>query len=422
MNAAFFNFIWNNKPDKVKRIYITQDYQDAGLKMVHLENFIMSLKIRWIDKLLKYDSVDFILLFEKTISPIGKLFNLGTDWTKLLAQKLTNTFWKEVLLSWIKLTALDTVDGNIDILSASIWYNPLISSIPMFLPIWYNRGITMVGDIVNSSLCMLELVDIERKFNFTINFLEYFRVRHLVNKFVLAHKREDYCSIESPPYIPKNICFLILNKSGTRGIYNKINKIDCEMDFQRKWHSDIDLELNRKSWQQKFRICFKTVQNQALIWFQYRILHRILGTQNNLCKMGISKSSTCLLCDNDNETLYHLFFMCPKSKQLWNELEQLIVIKTGFQISFDSESILLGYGFQNLYSVALNTLIIVSKNYIFSNSRKGLELNIRELLSKLKNTYNEQQTIQSLEMQGAKFERSWIQLKTFLLKINPDNL
>ena len=84
-------------------------------------------------------------------------------------------------------------------------------------------------------------------------------------------------------------------------------QIYCPLLFgmtKRKWHSDIDLELNRKSWQQKFRICFKTIHNNAaLLWFQYRILHRILGTQNNLCKMGISKSSTCLLCDNDKETL-----------------------------------------------------------------------------------------------------------------------
>ena len=162
MNGLFFKFIWNNKPDKVKRIYVTQDYQNAGLKMVNLENFISSLKIAWIDKLLRGHQTDYILLFEKTVSTLPKFFKLGSAWANLLAKKITNKFWKEVLLSWEKLVAMDVPDGNTDIMSSPIWYNPMISKIPMFIPAWYNKGVVSVGDILNTTGSVLEIIDIKK--------------------------------------------------------------------------------------------------------------------------------------------------------------------------------------------------------------------------------------------------------------------
>ena len=45
LNGMFFSYIWSNKPDKIKRLYIMQDYQDAGLRMVNLDNFIHALKL-----------------------------------------------------------------------------------------------------------------------------------------------------------------------------------------------------------------------------------------------------------------------------------------------------------------------------------------------------------------------------------------
>ena len=150
-------------------------------------------------------------------------------------------------------------------------------------------------------------------------------------------------------------------------------------DFQRKWHRDIGI-LDIIAWQQKFRICFKTIHDPYYKWFQYRILHRILGTQQSLYKMQISDSSNCLLYKNNQETIIHLFFQCPNSIHLCNQLENVIQEKGSFHIKFNPEDVLLGYSYRNSNSVALNTLIMVTKSYIFSNSRKGLELKMKDLL------------------------------------------
>ena len=61
----FYNFIWDNKPDKIKCKYITQNYKNAGLRMVDLDTFIVSLKLSWIDRIVKSSRKDYMIIFEK---------------------------------------------------------------------------------------------------------------------------------------------------------------------------------------------------------------------------------------------------------------------------------------------------------------------------------------------------------------------
>lgn len=40
LEKLFFQFIWNEKNDKVSRTLLIQKYTDGGLQMVHLESYI----------------------------------------------------------------------------------------------------------------------------------------------------------------------------------------------------------------------------------------------------------------------------------------------------------------------------------------------------------------------------------------------
>ena len=56
LRKLFFNFIWNNKPDRVARTTFYHNYSQGGLKMIHLRSFIKSMKITWIKRILNDDS------------------------------------------------------------------------------------------------------------------------------------------------------------------------------------------------------------------------------------------------------------------------------------------------------------------------------------------------------------------------------
>ena len=53
LNEAFYHFLWDGKPDKIKRNVIINEYGDGGLKMIDLFSFNKSLKTIWIKKYLE---------------------------------------------------------------------------------------------------------------------------------------------------------------------------------------------------------------------------------------------------------------------------------------------------------------------------------------------------------------------------------
>ena len=51
IKEIMYAFIWEGKPEKIKRVILIQDYEKGGLKMIDLEMFIMSLKISWLKRI-----------------------------------------------------------------------------------------------------------------------------------------------------------------------------------------------------------------------------------------------------------------------------------------------------------------------------------------------------------------------------------
>jgi hypothetical protein len=50
LNKLFLNFTWDGKPEKIKRNTLIADFEDGGLKMIHLQQFNAYLKISWVKK------------------------------------------------------------------------------------------------------------------------------------------------------------------------------------------------------------------------------------------------------------------------------------------------------------------------------------------------------------------------------------
>ena len=61
--------------------------------------------------------------------------------------------------------------------------------------------------------------------------------------------------------------------------YSILNENTCDMKFKTKWNEDLGIVTDKCTWQQVFSVCFKTVQEKYFVLVQYRLIHRILGTQ-----------------------------------------------------------------------------------------------------------------------------------------------
>ena len=76
------SFIWGGKPDKIKRSTLIQNYEKRGIKMINIENFIMSLKVTWIKKIL--DSYNNGVLKKKHLK---RLERHGSDFFNAILKK-----------------------------------------------------------------------------------------------------------------------------------------------------------------------------------------------------------------------------------------------------------------------------------------------------------------------------------------------
>ena len=69
-----------------------------------------------------------------------------------------------------------------------------------------------------------------------------------------------------------------------------------------KWEKNLSIMINDEIWKQIFQVCHKSLQNNEYIWFQMRIIYRILGTQSYLAKIHKIEDGTCTRCKSETET------------------------------------------------------------------------------------------------------------------------
>jgi hypothetical protein len=56
INTLMFNFIWDQKPDKINRNILCQNYNNGGLKVIDLKKIVLSLKASWVKRILDKDN------------------------------------------------------------------------------------------------------------------------------------------------------------------------------------------------------------------------------------------------------------------------------------------------------------------------------------------------------------------------------
>ena len=88
--------------------------------------------------------------------------------------------------------------------------------------------------------------------------------------------------------------------------------------------------------------------------------------------------------------------------------------KTGVTIHFNSLNVIMGYLNRDNHFLPINTIIIVTKYYIYLNSRKKIPLNILDLQKKIQETYNEQMLVARLNFFESEFEKKWFSFRNLI--------
>ena len=412
-NNILYKFLWNGKPDKIRRTIVCSNCMQGGLKMINIYNFEKALKVSWVKKLITQPNAQWYKLLEAMYGNIDQIVTFGDKWYSKILLKIHNQFWQNILKDWNILVKIQKPKNNSEIFRNCLWYNSYISGTMPFFPDWYKKGVYLVGDIISPDGNILTIEEIKYKFNFNPNILNYYSIKVKIQDFMSRHKLSGNWTLEKPTY-PFHLDVLFRSKKGCKKFYDIYNDLGTQNDnpiCETMWSklvSNENLEITLKErWESIYKICFYSVLDNNLIWFQYRVLFKILGTKDYLKKLKLNMNSQCLFCKQYEENLEHLFCKCGEVIKLWENVRQWISNKLGFNLIITKLVKILGYLTNDENFWALNLILMVTRKYIFWCSKNGFMLNIYFLQKEIQKTFLEQETLSRVNLRFDQFNRRW---------------
>ena len=127
-------------------------------------------------------------------------------------------------------------------------------------------------------------------------------------------------------------------------------------------------ETFKLDWKKNCLIPYKTTLYTKLRGFQFKILNKILYTNDLLFKLGKVKSPLCGFRQSDLETTEHLLFHCHFVKRFWNEMYVLLKAKHILSKPLKIEEVVFGIC-EDKPNVLLANLIILNGNYCIYYSK-----------------------------------------------------
>ena len=366
-----FQFIWQNKPDKVKRDILILNPEHGGIKAPHITEIIASQKLKWINRLHGNNNKWGNILYKQISNTELLLLSDSSYIREQIIPTLSNVFWKDVFKSWSDylLKMKRHIKTEEELRAQSVWNNDdiKVANKSVYYRSWYKKGVTFINDFIGEDGHILSFVDFNKKYSLTTNFLSYEGMK----RAIMAHAKNQNLQISNVsvrPIYPLHIRY-IKNTLGSKTLYSTLlNSSFVYLPCYTKWERILNCQYNETDWK-----IFNTISNKCtpcthLKWFQYKVIHNILPTKQFLHKIGYLDSPMCSLCKKDVETLDHLFLTCEHASRIWTDLETWMH-SVQIPINFSIEKVILGIKGKNNNPV--NAMILLTKHIIYRSSRNG---------------------------------------------------
>lgn len=412
LESMLYKFLWNNKPDKISRKLIAQDYNQGGLRMIHIENFVKGLKITWIRRMIQTSNeVDWISLFENTHeTSLNLILKRGDSYTYDLSKKSNNKFWKETLLftSQLHSILLNRIKEINDLTNTPIWLNShiKIDGKPILYRTWNVKGIYCIQDLFNIEGAMLSYEQFCNKYDFRTPFTLFMGIKlAILNTWPIL---KDSPIDPFTPNQPVLANILTKDQRGSRTLYDIfMSEINCEKKYELKWKISLNIDENI-CWKQIYISNHEFSRESRLLWFQYRVVHRILATNKLLHNIKLVRNPLCTFCQQEIESLEHLFYYCELVTNLWRNLETIIRTKCRMEVEFSAKTVFLLYDKKRYMN--LNLIIVLTKLYIYKKRFTDKRLQINELKQDIKYYIDLEKYKYRIQGNYKTFVQKWIPL------------
>ena len=170
LNKLFFNFLWNDKREKIKRNTLIGEKSKGGLEMCDVPSFFNSLKIKWITSLCNCKNANWTILPNYFLNIFGDnylIFYMYIDNVKHLPlYESLPEFYKELIRVWVQINK-NKITNNHDnfetVRKQIIWGNKNIkfNGKTLIFKNWIKNKILFVNDLVDENGVLNENNNVE---------------------------------------------------------------------------------------------------------------------------------------------------------------------------------------------------------------------------------------------------------------------
>ena len=335
------------------------------------------------------------------------MFKLGPEYIANNIKFVKNPFWKDVYMSYYNFCSTISSKDAKEIKREYIFFNKKITAggKTLFRRRFLDRGIYTINDVVKSDGTFLSFQNMIDTYGNITNFLDYASIISSIKAYIKNMNINLGTSKLDEPMMPLPLSILLQAKKGCRIIYDRLFDNKRTPTSLEKWHKELNIDVNSQNILSLFKLSFKCCIDTFLQWFQSRINHMILGTNYLLKKINITDNDLCSLCQQEKETIVHLFCICPYVQEFWKNIEILINTHQPIQpINLSSIDIIFG---NKYYSDVLNTILIMCKHYIFKVREADAKPNIEIFKKYILNRYKVDKHIAEINMKKEIFEKKW---------------
>ena len=404
LEKLLYNFLWRGGKDKISRKVMVQNYEFGGCKMIHLDSYVKALKLTWVRRIINGESQWKTIFLELTKCNTVFLMQFGIDYYKKCEKTTKNIFWKEVLKTLMEF-ALQFKQQNVtDILYSPVWYNPKVKmgNQSIFYNKFYQKGFHIIKDFFNENGRFIDYEELLESHQLQIPFTTFHGLKTAIIASWPVLKQIDINDLVPLPYKPEHIKVICKDSKGSKSMYNIfISNLYQKPKSEEKWKTEFHLD-DDFNWKAINKRCFGCTNDTQLLWFHYRVLHRILGTNDYLFKCNIKNSPVCNLCRTETESPRHLLFECRAAQEIWSQVEAWIRDSIGFNYSFTTKDIIFG-----CKDKILNLIALLTKQYIFQTSRKNHHLFINDVKRKIHYYFTVESVQFKIRGELTKFNLKW---------------
>lgn len=215
-------------------------------------------------------------------------------------------------------------------------------------------------------------------------------------------------------HIPNSLKYIYKDKKGCKTIYKLLSKSKIYPSSLEKWKRDLHNQTDQGFFEkiQFYEIVFSQTKDPKLIWMQYRINHRILGTNYLLKKMNIVDNDKCSFCKDHTETLTHLFYDCEVTKHFWHNLSNHIKRKCNVNFpDWSMTDILFGNIRLDLF---INRILLYGKQHIYYCRVKGIRPEIMNFIKFMESNIKIEKYVAKMQSLEKNFEKYYKKYENFV--------